>query len=228
MELKELMEKRMPTHGMREALDIRFFYRWVSLPLTYIFYHIGLTANVVSYLMISISILSAILIYQGEIVVGIALWQLWLILDSVDGEIARLRKECSSKGWFLDLVFENFCFPINFIAIGFAFDQEILGFAVASLWILGISIRYNYLECLSQTHYNDEDMRNRDGLIMKVLRYLSYGEFKTVIAFWALVCAILFFKMYNFLYLLTVILSIRTVIQIIVLGHSLSKCDDNT
>ena len=225
MKLRELMDKRMPTHGMKEALDIKYVYRWLSLPITYISYHIGLTANMISCLMIGISVLTSILIYQGEIVVGIALWQLWLVLDSVDGEIARLRNECSSKGWFLDLVFENFCFPINFMAIGYAFDQEAWGFTVAFLWLLGITVRYNYLECLSHSHYNDGDMRNRDGIIMQLLRYITYGEFKTVIAFWALVCAVLFFKLQSFLYWMMIILSIRSLIQIIVLASSLDKCD---
>lgn len=224
MKLSELAKKRMPTHGMKEALDIRYFYRWISLPITYMLYHLGFTANMVSILMMAFSVYTAFLIVSGKVILGIALWQFWLVLDSVDGEIARLKNECCASGWFLDLVFENICFPINFIALGLWLNPQPpigwIGWILAILWITGIAVRYNYLECLG--NLKNAYIKSRDNRKEKIIRYLTYGEFKTVVAFFALIFAI-FNLVWLFLILLLFGLMLRTLLQTMILYVSLKR-----
>jgi len=220
MKWNKLAKKRMPTHGLKEAWDIRNFYRKVSLPITYVLYHLGFTANMVSILAMVVSIFTGLLIIKGYLILGIALWQLWLILDSVDGEIARLRKSSSASGWFLDLVFENLCFPFNFIALCIWINFDLVGWILAFLWILGIVIRYNYLECLGKN--KDEYIRSKDSGIQAIIRYLTYGEFKTVVAFFTLVFALINMT-WLFLILLFCYLVAKTILQINILYFSLKR-----
>lgn len=224
MKLSKLNRKRMPTHGLRESMEIRLIYRRLSLPFTYILYHIGVTANMTSLLMLALCIVSAGLIVLGHPFVGILLWQVWLIFDSVDGELARLRNQSSSSGWFLDLIFENFCFPINFIAIGLFTELELIGFAIAFLWLVCITIRYNYLECLSATMYNDDEIRVKDTKPEKFLRYISYGEFKNPVGWLAIICAIVN-RFDVFLWIMFAYLLIRMIFQIVSLYLSLWRVD---
>jgi len=69
-----------------------------------------------------IGIFACFLIGTGSIVysiLGVALLQLSYIIDCVDGEIARYRKESSVNGIFIDFIAHEILIPFSFFALSF-------------------------------------------------------------------------------------------------------------
>jgi len=90
--------------------EISFFGAWVAIRL-------GLRANYVSYISIIIGVLAcfstAFYGYWGA-VIGAGLFNIWLILDCVDGNVARVMHESEGYGDFVDAV-------SGYIVMGFGF-----------------------------------------------------------------------------------------------------------
>lgn len=82
------------------------FTRRVSIYLTAILYPAGVTANAVSAVNNVVAIVACALIAFGQarwhVLAGIGLVHLYAVLDSVDGELARLRRVFTIKGLFLE------------------------------------------------------------------------------------------------------------------------------
>jgi phosphatidylglycerophosphate synthase len=65
----------------------------------------GISANQISFISMIFGISAAVLISSGvfgQIILGIALMQIWLILDKTDGLVARARKTTSRFGEFME------------------------------------------------------------------------------------------------------------------------------
>lgn len=87
-----------------------FWARLVSRPLsfgvTYLLINLGFSANAVSVISMVDAIVACVLIILGGKYVywGVGLFVFWHVLDCVDGNIARAKKESSYGGAFLDAV----------------------------------------------------------------------------------------------------------------------------
>ncbi len=106
----------------RSSIWARIFSRPVSFIFTYIFINLGIGANVVSVISIVDAILACFLIMLGGkwTYVGIALFVFWHVLDCVDGNIARVKKESSYGGAFLDAVSGYVAPSFIFLSVGVA------------------------------------------------------------------------------------------------------------
>lgn len=81
------------------------FTRHVSILLTAALAPLGITANQVSSVNLLVGLGACLLIAFGDhvgVIVGIVLVHLYAVLDSVDGELARLRREFTLTGLFLE------------------------------------------------------------------------------------------------------------------------------
>lgn len=81
------------------------FTRRVSIYLTALLYPLGVSANVVSMLNCVVGACACVLIGLGtgwQVAAGIACVHLFAVLDSVDGELARLHQRFSLLGLFLE------------------------------------------------------------------------------------------------------------------------------
>ncbi len=81
------------------------FTRRVSIYVTFVLDRLGVGANAVSACNVAVGLAACGLIGFAAgpaLVVGVALVHLYAVLDSVDGELARLRKSFSLKGLFLE------------------------------------------------------------------------------------------------------------------------------
>ena len=97
------------------------FLRRFSIYVSFFFWKIGLTANQATYLMIAVCILGSLCYVPHNIyinIAGIFLFHLWYFLDCVDGEVARLRNECSLVGIYLDQVGHIVANPLFAAALG--------------------------------------------------------------------------------------------------------------
>ena len=73
--------------------------------LSWFFIKLPITANQVTFLMLFVGIISAIMFTVGSYfysLIGIFLFSLYLFIDYADGNVARYKKMCSLKGAYLD------------------------------------------------------------------------------------------------------------------------------
>ena len=106
--------------GEKNFLIIRYVFRVISIRLTWLFLRIGISANQTTLLSISSGVLGAILLGTGQyksMILGGILINLWLILDNVDGEIARYSG-ATHFGMYYDTTNADIMYVLLFIAIG--------------------------------------------------------------------------------------------------------------
>lgn len=102
---KEIVDSLPKKKNSRSSLWVKTVIRKVSFFFTYLFINMGVTPWLAS-------VISAIVAFAGGVflcinsnacrIVGVVLIQLWLVLDCVDGNIARVTKTCSDMGDFID------------------------------------------------------------------------------------------------------------------------------
>lgn len=120
-------KERLPSE--KKSLDSfidRFFSRPVSFVLSALFASAGISANWVSFLSLLLAIGIDILLFLDNFccrIVGSSLIFLWMILDCVDGNIARCVKK-EKYGEFIDATSSYFLTSFIFVSVGkAAFDQ---------------------------------------------------------------------------------------------------------
>lgn len=116
---KSLTKKK----NSRSSLWVQLWVRKASFPITYLFINTGWSANMVS-------VLSWIVIFAASVLLcianfwcmfaGVLLTNFWLVLDCVDGNIARVKKVKTFMGDFFDAVAGYGPFSFTTIALGMA------------------------------------------------------------------------------------------------------------
>ena len=94
-----------------------------SIYLTWLLLHTSITPNQVTLLSLIFGLLSAVSYFSyGALpfIIGFILFQFHVILDVVDGEIARYRKISSVGGAYLDYVSHYIVYPLIMFGIGYA------------------------------------------------------------------------------------------------------------
>lgn len=92
--------------------------RHFSIYFTWLFVKIGFSANMVTFLMIPVGLLGAALCVPHILwlnIIGFLLLLFAVVLDCVDGEVARWTKKSSIKGCYLDLVSHILCHSTLYI-----------------------------------------------------------------------------------------------------------------
>lgn len=120
---KEIRASLTKKKNSRSSLWVQLWVRRASFPITYIFINTGWTANMVSILSwILIAVASVFLSINNFwfMLVGVVLINFWLILDCVDGNIARVKKQKSYMGDFFDAVAGYGPFSFTTIGLGLA------------------------------------------------------------------------------------------------------------
>ena len=119
-------EIRASMHEAKLASDRRNFWVWVamrplSFPLTWLALQLRLSPNFVTGLYFLANIAAAVFFitasYEG-LIYGALLYNLGLVLDCVDGNMARTTGKTSPLGWFLDTLGADFFYGVFFIPIG--------------------------------------------------------------------------------------------------------------
>jgi|GEM_PF-2633916 len=102
--------------------------RRISIYFTRLLLPLGVTPNQATLLSIGFGVAGGILLAfnrAGLSLIGVLLLQLWFVFDCVDGELARIKKQSSINGLFLDLVGHCVVDPSTFICLAFAAYQGI-------------------------------------------------------------------------------------------------------
>lgn len=120
---KEIVDSLPKKKNGRSSIWVRNVVRKLSFPVTYLFINAGWSANMVS-------LLSWVVIFVGAVMLGINnFWSMllgvilinfWLVLDCVDGNIARCKKTKSFMGDFFDAIAGYGPFAFSTISLGVA------------------------------------------------------------------------------------------------------------
>jgi len=141
-----------PKGPLSEAFNRMTYYK-VSIYFTWFFLHTNITPNQVTLLSLSAGLLGCVLITLPSYypILGVILFQFWIIFDMVDGEIARYRDVCSLTGAFFDRLNTAIVEAGIFSSLSYALYLEfqdtrsfIFGLS-ASISILLLKIIFSYL-----------------------------------------------------------------------------------
>lgn len=129
-ELKYICWKS-PEEHRKKPLYTRFI-RHLSIYITWLLLHTSITANQVTVLQIIAGIAGAICLAANRLIPGIILLQLGYILDCVDGEVARYRRNPSLSGVSLDMAGHFIVTPLMYFgfALGIYLKTHILLFLI--------------------------------------------------------------------------------------------------
>ena len=119
-EIKQSLTKKK---NSRSSLWVQLWVRKASFPVTYMFINTGWSANMVSVLSWLVIFIAAVFLCINNfwcMLAGVILTNFWLVLDCVDGNIARLKKVKTFMGDFFDAIAGYGPFSFTTVALGFA------------------------------------------------------------------------------------------------------------
>ena len=159
---KEIKASLTKKKNSRSSLWVRLWVRRASFPLTYLFINTGWTANMVSVLSWIVIACASVLLCINNfwcMLTGVILTNFWLVLDCVDGNIARVKKKKSFMGDFFDAIAGYGPFSFTTIGLGFAaYHTSFIfpdSFRVFFLAIAGIAAVSNiYMRLVHQKYLN--------------------------------------------------------------------------
>lgn len=102
---------------------VKLWVRKASFPFTYLFINLGWSSNGVSVLSILVSLFACVLFSLGlnwATISAVILINFWLILDCVDGNIARCKKQTKLYGEFIDAMSGYYTVGFVYLALGIA------------------------------------------------------------------------------------------------------------
>lgn len=190
--LSELRKISQPPILMKRPVEGVFgpFYRRLSLPISWLLLHTKTTPNMVTVVnLLVVTFLPFLLIIQ-PFSLGILLFfltfQLWKVLDNVDGEMARYLNRRTLSGPYLDQISHLTAFPALFISLGLVLSRELaepqmltIGFIVATLAILSVGIYHLIFAVLLHSRVFDEEAAQDSeelpgGALVTIYRFLTW------------------------------------------------------
>ncbi len=122
----------------------RYFYRKISIYLTYVFIQMGWSANAVTLVALVPALVGLYFYMQGTpmgYLYGSLMMGLFLLIDYCDGEVARYRKENTMTGLYIELFANYFVNFFIFFGISYGIHQRIQSdwvFAFGALGVMGV------------------------------------------------------------------------------------------
>lgn len=117
---KNILESLPVKKNSNSSWWVKLWVRRVSFLFTYLFINLGFSPNGVSVVSIFVALISFICFAipsTWTLVIAIICINLWLILDCVDGNIARCRKQKTIYGEFVDDIGGYFVVAFVYLAI---------------------------------------------------------------------------------------------------------------
>ena len=120
---KNITDSLTKKKNSRSSFWVQLWVRKASFPVTYLLINSGWTANMVSVLSWFVVFAGAVLLCVNNfwcMLAGVILTNFWLVLDCVDGNIARVKKIKTFMGDYYDAVAGYGPFSFTTIALGVA------------------------------------------------------------------------------------------------------------
>lgn len=174
--IKEL-KKRCFIPGYRPGFKLKY-YPPVVIYVTKLLLHLSITANQITIFWNILKFSSLLLLIPGEYIyslIGISLFQIALIFDFTDGQIARYRKTCDKTGWYVDSFSHTFGAPFLFVCVGFGIYNSIhslfyliIGFVTAIFFLLRETLnKKEFNQFIKQPKSKSSPQKKSKGAIIK-------------------------------------------------------------
>ncbi len=118
---KQILDSLPVKKNSNSSWWVKLWVRKLSFFFTYIFINLGLSPNSVSVLSIFVTLTACALFLvpaKWAVVTAAVLINFWLVLDCVDGNIARCRKQKTAYGEFVDDIGGYYTVAFVYLAIG--------------------------------------------------------------------------------------------------------------
>ena len=165
---RSILESLPRKKNSNSSLWVKLLIRKISFVFTYFFINIGFSSNAVSILSIFVAIGSfACFCIPGSnifTIFGVILINFWLVLDCVDGNIARCKKQKTTYGEFVDDIGGYYVVAFIYLAVSICSFQN-GGLFLNNYWIIvmgGISCICDILARLINKDYEHFSSNRED------------------------------------------------------------------
>ena len=137
---RQILDSLPTQKNQNSSWWVKLWVRRASFLFTYFFINLGFSANGVSLLSIIVTVTASVLFMvpaKWAVIISAILLQFWLVLDCVDGNIARCRKSKTVYGEFVDDMGGYFTVGFVYLAIGvcaYHFGGPLLG--KGNYWVI--------------------------------------------------------------------------------------------
>ena len=154
----EIVRSLPKKKNSKSSLWVKWIIRKLSFPFTFLFINLGFSAWGASVLSIFVALAGcAALCVDSALwrVVGVVVVELWLVMDCVDGNIARVKKTSSPMGGCIDAFSGYFITAFVFFSVGVAACYSTRFAEHTGLWVAmgGLSSAFGLLARLIHQKY---------------------------------------------------------------------------
>jgi len=191
-ELNKIVQK--PNYKTVGNWMVRHITRDMALPLTWCLLYTPISANGVTFVSLIVGLLGCVLLSFGSgihFLWGAILLQFWYLLDHVDGQIARYRKQESVTGIFFDYITHHIIHMGVFLGIGwgaYSYTSTVAYILIGIITAMNILVLNLIYDCQYKAFFHWIKLtspqmvkKERSSVSSTILRPLS--ESKVKIAF---------------------------------------------
>ena len=154
----EIVRSLPKKKNSKSSLWVKWIIRKLSFPFTFLFINLGFSAWSASVLSIFVALAGCAALCVDSALwraVGVVLVELWLVMDCVDGNIARVKKTSSPMGGCIDAFSGYFITAFVFFSVGVAACYSTRFTEHAGLWVAmgGLSSAFGLLARLIHQKY---------------------------------------------------------------------------
>src|SRR3989344_1807828 len=120
--MESIKELRQICQTKKQPMYMQLVSTRIYIYVTKLYLYTGLSADYVTIFMMLLVIAGSIIMATGSlwnILIGILLIHFTIILDNVNGEVARYNREDGLIGTFLEQVYHNLAVPLLFFSVSF-------------------------------------------------------------------------------------------------------------
>lgn len=169
---QQILESLPQKKNSNSSWWVKLWVRKASYIFTYVFINLGFSPNAVSILSIFVTLAACALFIvpaKWAIIAAVALMNFWLILDCVDGNIARCRRQKTIYGEFVDDIGGYYTVAFVYLAIGVcAYNFGGLLFKQKDMWLILFGSISSICDILARLihkdyeHFSDKTLSERE------------------------------------------------------------------
>ncbi len=156
---KKILDSLPVKKNSNSSWWVKLWVRKLSFLFTYFFINLGFSPNEVSILSIFITLLACALFMvpaKWAVITAVVLINFWLVLDCVDGNIARCLNKKTAYGEFVDDIGGYYMVAFVYLAIGVcAYNFGGLIFSKNNIWIIVIGATSSICDILARLIHKD-------------------------------------------------------------------------
>ena len=230
--------KKIIKNPTTDEIFYNYFTRYISAYLTKIIFKTNISPNFISWIMLLFG-LSAVfflsLASTNAILISGILFVAHNILDTLDGDLARIRSQTSKMGKFIDQITHTFVNPSIFFALYYRFNEQYeyaIFFIICGFFFLADMYLKKNFEILTNSKYTFSISKNRKKTIkiLKIRLFKTLNDiFFSVIGFFHILILIFFIEFFIssffttiYLILFAALVPIKFLIRLIIMLKILS------